>query len=155
MVLGSQGVLVFGMALLLALMLSRIVRFVAKPLHVHAVSAGAFFYALGVLLTALLFPPEATPAFFAGMLVLALADPAASLIGMSIKTRTYRVFGEQRSFGGSLACLLISFVVLIPFVGVPSASVGALFLTAVEAYAPHGSDNLVLPLAAALFVALV
>jgi len=152
---GKEAVLLVGMGLLVAFMGAKLVRVLSPSLHIHAISHGAFFYAIGVLLTALVFLPASLEAFVAGLLVLALADPAACLIGMSWRTRTYRVFGETRSYGGSFACLLVSTLVFLPFVGLPFATVGALLVTMVEAYAPQGSDNLLLPLVAAFFVAVV
>ena len=100
--------------------------------------SGAGTLALGYALAWWLFPPAVAEA---AMLVTALADPAAALVG----SRFGR--GAAKSVPGSLACAGVAAVVLA-VLGVPPATlVVAAVGAAVAERAPwRGTDNLAVPL---------
>lgn len=93
------------------------------------------------------------------VLVLAVSDTLAALVGKRFGRHPYQVDGDYKSAEGSLVCFLATFVVvagplfLFPQAEHPSATVrfGAALITAIivatfEAIALRGRDNLWLPL---------
>ncbi len=105
--------------------------------------ASSTWYVLGVTLTLLLFPRG--PAL-AGILVLALADPAASVLGRALGTRPF----GQGTVEGSLAFLVVATLALLPLFSWPVALGAALAATLVEAIPWPVDDNLAIPLATGL-----
>ncbi len=100
--------------------------------------ASSTWYVLGILLTLLLFPRQQA---LGGILVLALADPAAAFAG--------RHWGKRRlgagTVEGSLAFVGVAFLVLLPFTPWPVALAGALAGALVEVLPWDVDDNLVVP----------
>lgn len=104
--------------------------------------ASSTWYLLGVLLTLILFPRDAA---LGGILALAIADPAASLVG--------RRWG-RKGFGkgtveGSLVFAAVAFGALAFWAPWPQALGGAVLSALVEALPWPVDDNLAVPLAAA------
>ncbi|MCY3808342.1 MAG: hypothetical protein OXG58_02705 [Gemmatimonadetes bacterium] len=101
------------------------------------------WYLIGALATVAIAPPSwSVPA----ILVLAVADPVASVVG--------RLWGRRPlgkgSWEGSAAFYAVSVAVLIPFFGLPVALAAGTFAAAAEV-APTGiDDNLTVPLATLL-----
>jgi len=132
---------------------------------VHAVARrtrGAHYYPVAVWLTFLLC--DGDPALFGtAILVMALSDTGAALVGRSQPIVRYRVIDEDyRSLGGSLALFGLTFGVLLvglslrggasfPAVLVVSL-LAALVATAVEGVSIRGLDNLLLPYSVVLVV---
>ncbi len=104
--------------------------------------ASSTWYLLGVLVTLLLFPRSYA---LAGILVLALADPAASIVG--------RVWGRIPFFAGSVrgtaTFAIVAFLVLLQFVPWWAALVTAVATALLEASPLDLDDNLLVPLTAA------
>lgn len=114
----------------------------------HEKVASSTWYVAGVLLTAALFPaPIAGPA----VLVLALADPVASLIG--------RRWGRTRFGGGTLpgsaSFFVVAALILSGFGPLPTALGCAAVVTFVEAFPWALDDNLTIPVAAAMTLSLL
>ena len=113
----------------------------ASPREAVGIASSTWFL-LGVFLTWALFPARvAVP----GILVLALADPAAGTVG--------RLWGRHRlgkgTAAGSSAFLLVAFAVLAAYLGPAAGLASALVVTAVEAASRRLDDNLTVPVAAA------
>lgn len=125
----------------------RLLRPFASPREAEKI-ASSTWYMVGILLAVILFPLWAVvPA----ILVLAFADPAASVLG--------RLAGRRRlgkgSVEGTLIFAAVAFLVLLPFVSPPVALACAL-VTAVVEILPLGlDDNLTVPLTAATMVFLL
>jgi dolichol kinase len=104
--------------------------------------ASSTWYLLGALLTLLLFP---RPYALAGILVLALADPTASVVG--------RLWGRTPFLGGSvrgtLAFAAVAFLVLLLFVPWWGALVAAVVTAVMEASPFDLDDNLLVPITVA------
>lgn len=101
--------------------------------------ASSTWYLLGVLLTLGIFPwSTALP----GILVLALADPAAGAVGRAWGTRGL----GKGTVEGSGAFALVAFGTLLFFVSWPLALLAALVTTTVEALPLPLDDNLTIPL---------
>ena len=118
-------------------------------------SRGSEYYPLSVFLV--FFLARGHPwLYVASMLVLAVADAFAALIGMRYGRLRYKVEEETKSVEGSLAFLAIAFVaILAPALllsGLPlevcvlSALLVAALVTGFEAICLTGTDNLFVPL---------
>jgi dolichol kinase len=104
---------------------------------------GSTLYFGGCALAVALFPRE--PAC-AGILALALADPAAALVGTSVRSpRLGRV-----SLAGSLACLAVATLAARWYFPWPIALLGGCAATLLEALAGSKLDNLCIPLGTSL-----
>lgn len=129
-----------------------------KGVHgVERKSLGAFAFPVVVALLFVL--ARGNPAHYViPMLVLALADAAAALVGTSYGSVHYHALGERRSLEGSVAFLVVTFIVvhvplqlygLAPRADTVLIAAGvALVATAVEAISVRGLDNLFVPVAA-------
>lgn len=102
---------------------------------------------VGYLLAGLMFPP---PAAAAGMLALALGDPAAALVG--------RHFGVRRGMAGktwvgSVACFVVAALAIwtIPGFGLDAAAAGGAMAALVERRAGP-LDNVLVPVAVAMLM---
>lgn len=122
-----------------------------------------YFPLAQLLLLGLLWWPgsaaDRLPAALAGLLVLALGDAAAALVGQRFGRHPYHLLGSRRSWEGSGAMFLVSALV----VGLVLQATGggprpllaagvALAATLAEALSPAGSDNLTVPLVVALLL---
>lgn len=104
---------------------------------------GSTLYFAGCAATVALF--RADPAC-AGLLSLALGDPAAAIIGSSVRSpRLGRV-----SAAGSGACLVVATLACRAFFPWPAALLGGAVAALAEALAGSKLDNLAIPLAVAL-----
>lgn len=102
---------------------------------------------VGYLLAGLLFPP---PAAAAGMVALALGDPAAAIVG--------RWYGSRRrltskTWAGSLACFGAATlgILLVPGFGLAAAAAGGAMAALVERRAGP-LDNVLVPVAVAMLM---
>jgi phytol kinase len=145
-----------GFVLLTIFVVGRRFRSLAPLYRVSRVSTGEIYFAVGVVVTALLFLPSHAVSFVVGMLVLAIADPLAALIGTKYGSHMYRAWGDKKTVEGSMACAIAGGGILV-FAGAPlwAAYGGGLLLAGVEAYAPRGGDNVLLPLVAGVLIAFV
>jgi dolichol kinase len=107
--------------------------------------ASSTWYALGIFLTWILFPPAvAVPA----ILVLALADPCASIVGRLTRGRPL----GKGSVPGSAAFFAVASVVLMTTVGHPLVLAVAALVAVVEIAPWRVDDNLTIPLSAAFLL---
>jgi dolichol kinase len=112
--------------------------------------SGGSHYLFGSALTLALFPAEAA---LAALLVLALADPMASIVGRRWGTR----LPGGKSRAGSLAFFLSSWLILVLYLGgnpllyLPAAFLGTL----AEARPRPLDDNVAVPLVVGLMVTLM
>jgi phytol kinase len=127
---------------------------------VHGVersSCGAWGFPLAAVLVFVL--SQGRPDWHvAAILVLAVSDTLAAVVGTLVGRWRYRVWGATKTLEGSLAFAASAFVcVLLPLSGSGAESLGeafrqaslvALAATGIEALAPRGSDNLAVPLGA-------
>jgi dolichol kinase len=120
---------------------------------VHAVTRptlGAVVFPIGLGLVAI--AVWSHPAAFSyAALVLALADPAASVVGRRMTGPSWTVPGGRKSVPGSVGFLIVAFALGTTFVAVEgsgmvlAAAGAAVALTAVEAGLGFGLDNLLVP----------
>ncbi|CAN5662967.1 hypothetical protein BH23GEM11_BH23GEM11_02980 [soil metagenome] len=120
----------------------RVLRPLASPREAQGI-ASSTWYLVGCLVAVAAFPRDIAAG---SILVLALADPAASWLG--------RRWGGRRFGGGSVqgsgVFFAVASAVLLPFVVVPSGIPGVLLAAAaatlVEAFSGPFDDNLLVPL---------
>ncbi len=98
--------------------------------------------------------------FYLPFSIVVFADPAAALVGKSIPVKTYTIFNNIKSFGGSLAFFLVSFGLSYYFLNETAWVDNVLFysflhaflLTLTEAVSIKGWDNLSIPAVSVLFL---
>ncbi|MDE2796219.1 MAG: hypothetical protein OXL34_15490 [Gemmatimonadota bacterium] len=114
----------------------------ASPREARKLASSTWFL-LGAL-TVLVVTPDRV--FVPAMLVLALADPSASVIG--------RLWGRHKlgkgSWEGTAAFFVVATAVLVPFAGLQAALVAAAAVAVLEVMPIGIDDNLTVPLATAL-----
>ncbi len=122
-------------------------------------SLGTFFYALSIGLLVAWFWPLALPQYAAiGILTMTWGDGLAALVGQRWGRHPYQIWGEKKSWEGSLTMLLVSYGVcasVLLSVQEPAiatwitAGIGAVVATALESASKYGLDNLTVPLGTA------
>ncbi|MGB3202268.1 MAG: diacylglycerol/polyprenol kinase family protein [Nodosilinea sp.] len=123
-------------------------------------SLGTFFYAVSIgVLTAIFWPPWLPQYAAIGILVMTWGDGLAALIGQNFGRHPYKVFGNQKSWEGSLTMALASFLVCLLVLGGTAGFTGGVWGTALvvaiaatlfETLSFYGLDNLTVPLGSAL-----
>lgn len=122
-------------------------------------SLGTFFYAVSIGVLTAAFWPLGLPQYAAlGILVMAWGDGLAALVGQNLGRHPYKVFGNQKSWEGSLTMALASFIISLLILGLPTgftaavagtALVVAIAATLLETLSFYGLDNLTVPLGSA------
>ncbi len=119
-------------------------------------------------------PVDRVPQAVAALMAMTLGDAAASLIGQRWGKRRYAVLGNQKSWEGTAAMVVVTFLavaltllvlpgsMLSPYSAPMAASqvwevalVSALVAALAEGLSPAGTDNLTVPLVVALLLCLV
>ncbi len=124
-------------------------------------SYGTIAYGASIALLLALFWPSQPLAVAAGVLVMAIGDGLAGLIGPQLNSPRWRLFGQGKSLAGTLAMALGALAVLtllhstalIQGLGAPSLPnlmLIAAIATALEQLSAFGIDNLSVPLSAGL-----
>lgn len=124
--------------------------------NVERKTSGAYYYPLAVF--ALFVLSKGDPlTYCVPLLVMALADSTAAMVGLYRGLRPYKVMDGERTIEGSATFFAVSYIVVItglilsdragPTV-VLAALVVAAITTSVEAISVRGSDNLFIPYAA-------
>lgn len=137
------------------LLVSRRVGWLPSIHQVSRTTLGAIFFPIAVLVVALLTWPHHFDAYVFAMLTMALADTAAAIFG-----RGKRVISRDRLWEGLrgtfvffvTTSLIIIFIVAKGYAHPPMAVlvVTPFLLGVIERYSPYGSDNLTVPISAAL-----
>jgi phytol kinase len=120
-------------------------------------SYGTVAYGASITLLLSLWWPWRADAVCAGVLVMAVGDGLAGLVGPRLPSPSWRVLGERRSLSGTATMALASLAVLLAVAALAPAGPAwpllvllALIATALEQVALLGLDNLTVPLAVAL-----
>jgi phytol kinase len=123
---------------------------------------GAFYYALSISLLVGCFGWLQHLEFaVVGTLVMAWGDGLAALVGKHWGSHRYAVWNGQKSWEGSLAMAIASYVVTYGVLAIAQVSPHqpfdlwlplpvAMLATVLEAWSPGGTDNLSVPLGAAI-----
>jgi phytol kinase len=128
-------------------------------------SLGTFFYAISIGVVTAVFWPVDRPYYGAiGILIMAWGDGLAAIIGQRFGRHPYLVFGNKKSWEGTLTMFVVSYAIVTLilvsvfgpswqnwFIGLPVAIV----VTGIESIAQWGLDNLTVPLVAAFLTDLL
>ncbi|MEB3331910.1 MAG: dolichol kinase [Synechococcaceae cyanobacterium] len=157
----------FGLSRLIALPAAALVTLLAALNHRHRLlpaiedvgrrSYGTVAYGASITLLLALLWPQRADAVCAGVLVMAVGDGLAGLLGPLLPSSSWQVLGERRSLLGTGTMAVASFGVLaalatgMPATAPPWPSLMAIALlaTALEQIAVGGLDNLTVPLVVA------
>ena len=116
-------------------------------------SAGTIAYGVSITLLIALGWPQQAQLISAAVLVMALGDGIAGLVGANLPSQRWRLFGQTKSLLGTAAMAMVSLLVLVSLLrGVPWPSLLAIAgaATALEQLSWGGLDNLSVPLGVAL-----
>jgi phytol kinase len=124
-------------------------------------SYGTVAYGASIAILLALFWPQQPLAVAAGVLVMAIGDGLAGLVGPQLRSPRWRVLGQGKSLAGTVAmggCALVVLVLLqliaqsqgMAAPGWPQLIAIALLATALEQGSSFGIDNLTVPLSAGL-----
>jgi dolichol kinase len=106
---------------------------------------GAFFFAVSALVCLILFPvPIVVPA----LVTIAVLDSVTTLVGITYGKR--RIY-NGKSWEGTTAGILVTILVLLPFLTVPGALVIAVIAGLIELFSPI-DDNLVVPVSVCIIL---
>ena len=141
-----------------------------KGMHGARESYGTVYYPLALLILTLFAWPDHKLIIITAMLILGLGDAAAAMVGESLrKPRQYHLVGESKSIEGSATMFLVTVLVCVGVLSfyhtqlynLPLLSTAnllwisvltALYCTAAESLSYKGSDNLSVPLVAAVIL---
>ena len=123
---------------------------------------GEIYFPVAIAITAILFPQKYL--FMYGMLIMAISDGFASVIGQKYGKKTYELFNSKKSYIGSsvflLCSIFIGYILLITLTSTNSIDsmliciACAIILTFVEGSLSFGLDNLFLSPISALLIEL-
>jgi uncharacterized protein (TIGR00297 family) len=130
----------------------------------HRRTYGTVYYPLSFLVLVLLFWDSAQFIISVSILILALSDAIAAIIGENLpRPHEYRLTSDNKSYEGSAAMFVTTLIISVAAMryfhltalGTNSVLIGiaiALFTTGWEAISSRGFDNLTVPLSAALML---
>ncbi len=128
-------------------------RFIPAVEDVDRNSYGTIAYGIAITTLLLLFWPTRADAVSAGVLVMALGDGLAGLIGRNVESPKWVLFGQTKSSVGTMTMAVVSGLVLIGLarwsgadLSVPAALGMVAMATGLEQFSWSGLDNLSVPL---------
>lgn len=128
-------------------------RFIPAVEDVDRNSYGTIAYGIAITTLLLLFWPTRADAVSAGVLVMALGDGLAGLIGRNVASPKWVLFGQNKSSVGTMTMAVVSGLVLIGLarwsgadLSLPAALGMVAMATGLEQLSWSGLDNLSVPL---------
>ncbi|QNI98837.1 diacylglycerol/polyprenol kinase family protein [Synechococcus sp. RS9902] len=128
-------------------------RFIPSVEDVDRNSYGTIAYGIAITTLLLLFWPTRADAVSAGVLVMALGDGLAGLIGRNVASPKWVLFGQTKSSVGTMTMAVVSGLVLIGLarwsgvdLSLPAALGMVAMATGLEQLSWRGLDNLSVPL---------
>jgi phytol kinase len=128
-------------------------RFIPAVEDVDRNSYGTIAYGIAITTLLLLFWPTRADAVSAGVLVMALGDGLAGLIGRNVESPKWVLFGQTKSSVGTMTMAVVSGLVLIGLarwsgadLSLPEALCMVAMATGLEQLSWRGLDNLSVPL---------
>ena len=128
-------------------------RFIPAVEDVDRNSYGTIAYGIAITTLLLLFWPTRADAVSAGVLVMALGDGLAGLIGRNVASPKWVLFGQTKSSIGTMTMAIVSGLVLIGLarwsgadLSLPAALGMVAMATGLEQLSWRGLDNLSVPL---------
>lgn len=130
---------------------SAITRCAVSQSEMYDFAAAPIYFAIGILVTLLLFP---APASSAAIAIFALGDSTASIFGGLI-SRTPLPFNKSKTLEGSLAGFFFSFLAGSFYISPFSALIGAAVAMTIEWLPLPVNDNILIPVFAGLTLWLI
>ena len=128
-------------------------RFIPAVEDVDRNSYGTIAYGIAITTLLLLFWPTRADAVSAGVLVMALGDGLAGLVGRNVASPKWVLFGQTKSSVGTMTMAVVSGLVLIGLarwsgadLSLPAALGMVAMATGLEQLSWRGLDNLSVPL---------
>ena len=131
--------------------ISAITRNAASPTELYEFTAAPLYFAMGILITLLLFPG---PVNGAAIAIFTLGDSTASLFGGLISKKPLP-FNKGKTLEGSLFGFFFAFLAGAFFVSPALALIGAAVAMAIESLPLPVNDNILIPLGAGLALMLL
>jgi HAD superfamily phosphoserine phosphatase-like hydrolase len=126
--------------------ISAITRHAASQAELYEFVAAPLYFAIGILITLLLFP---APVSSAAIAIFALGDSTASLFGGLISKKPLP-FNKGKTLEGSLAGFFFAFLAGSFFISPVKALIGAAVAMAIECLPLPVNDNILIPLCTGL-----
>lgn len=123
-------------------------------LEPYEFAANPIFYALGIGLSLMIFPPPRAPIGYAAIATLTLGDGFASLLGKKYGRKRYP-FNKTKSLEGSLFGLLFAFLGTSFFLAPAKALVASASGMLIESLPTPINDNLTIPLTVGIVLSIV
>jgi phytol kinase len=150
-----------AIAFIVVIFISRMFGFFQSIEQVKRNTLGEYFFPLGILVAALMSPQKEI--FTIALLCVGLADGLAALVGQKYgRSNRYRIFSGFKSIAGSLTVFIVSLIILVVVdyfgkVGLPLISfiIMPLDVALVEAFAPYGSDDFLIPISVLAILSLL
>jgi phytol kinase len=145
-----------GIIFSIILTFTKIFKLIPSIHSVQRKTLGEIFFPLGIALSAIIFLPSNTVAFQCGILVLAVSDALAAIIGIKFGKHVFNIFGNKKSLEGSIAFFITTGLILLGFdVDFVHILIVSLLLTIVEFFLVFGLDNLILPILSAYILTII
>ncbi|MDX1653235.1 MAG: phosphatidate cytidylyltransferase [Brumimicrobium sp.] len=155
------SVMILCAAFFVLLLLSMYFNFLPSINKVKRKTLGSLYFPISIYFSFYIYTLEENLIFFLiPMAILAVSDTLAELIGSTLKWKPYRFHDLQKTWGGSIAFFVSSFVISLIILRLfqlmdfdtnilISLSI-AMVTTVFEAFSHRGIDNLTIPLGAIL-----
>ncbi|KON32170.1 hypothetical protein AC478_01135 [miscellaneous Crenarchaeota group-1 archaeon SG8-32-3] len=131
--------------------ISAITRNAASPAELYEFTAAPLYFAVGILLTLLLFP---APISDAAIAIFALGDSTASLFGGLISKKPLP-FNKGKTLEGSIVGFFFAFLAGAFFISPALALIGAAVAMIIESLPLPVNDNILIPLGTGLALMLI
>ena len=131
--------------------ISAITRNAASQAELYEFAAAPLYFAIGILITLLLFP---APVNSTAIAIFALGDSTASLFGGRLSKKPLP-FNKGKTLEGSLAGFFFAFLAGSFFISPATALIGAAVAMAIECLPLPVNDNILIPLCTGLALMLV
>lgn len=128
--------------------MSWIIRQAATEAELYEFASAPIFFALGILLTLILFP---SPLSHAGIAAFTIGDSTATLIGATLGRHRLPI-NRGKTLEGSLAALIAAFTAVLVYTNPKTAMAAAIIAVAVEALPLPVNDNLTVPILTSAFL---
>ena len=131
-------------------------RFIPSIEDVKRQSYGTITYGFSLTVMLIIFWPANAACVCAGILVMAFGDGLAGLIGQNIKSPSWKIFNQRKSFAGTVTIGIVSIIILLALSIVTKIPIQPIKLLVIaglavglEQISKWGLDNLTVPIGVA------
>lgn len=122
---------------------------------------GTIYYAISILILSLITYYIKNPMLATtGLLIMGYGDGLAAIVGKSVKSKKFQIFGGEKSVAGSTTMLIVSLIIsaiTLAVLGTEAIFIKSIIIaivaTILEAVSVKGLDNITVPLLITLLVA--